>query len=46
MKISKYYVVIESETTVVYPSDESPPWILDPSRFKKRGHTRYREAFP
>jgi hypothetical protein len=32
------YVVIEATASVVYPSDESPPWVSDPERLKRRGY--------
>ena len=35
-----HYEVIEVEATFVYPEDESPPWISDPDRWKKRGYER------
>jgi len=34
---SRHYVVIKNEVSVVYPSDESPPWVPHPDRLKKRG---------
>jgi hypothetical protein len=33
------YVVIEGASSVVYPDDESPPWVADLD-WKKRGHER------
>lgn len=35
---STYYSVVENEITVVYPSDELPPWMPDLDRLKKRGY--------
>ena len=35
---SFYCVIDESTATVVYPSDELPPWIEDPGRLKRRGY--------
>jgi hypothetical protein len=32
------YVVIDATASVVYPDDESPPWVSDPDRLKKRGY--------
>ncbi len=37
---SVHYELIETEATGVYPDDESPPWISDPDRWKKRGYER------
>jgi hypothetical protein len=36
--VAVYYEVIEAEATVVYPADESPPWVHDPDRLRKRGY--------
>jgi hypothetical protein len=33
--------VIASEPTVVYPADESPPWVPDPDRLKRRGYEEH-----
>jgi hypothetical protein len=33
-----HYEVIETTATVVYLDDESPPWVADPDRLKKRGY--------
>lgn len=33
-----HYEIAEATTTVVYPDDESPPWVTDPDRLKKRGY--------
>jgi hypothetical protein len=35
-----HYEVVATEATVVYPDDESSPWVSDPDRWKKRGYER------
>jgi hypothetical protein len=37
------YVVIEATASVVYPSDESPPWVSDPERLARRGYEQSTE---
>lgn len=32
------YEPLMAEGTVVYPADESPPWVPDPDRLRKRGY--------
>ena len=33
-----HYEIVRATTTIVYPDDESPPWVPDPERWKKRGY--------
>ncbi len=39
-----HHEIIEAEATVVYPSDEAPPWVPDADRLKKRGYEDPRPA--
>jgi hypothetical protein len=41
---SVHHEVIRTEATVVYPADESPPWVADPDRLAKRGYERPEHA--
>jgi hypothetical protein len=32
------YEALMIEATVVHPADESPPWVPDPDRLRRRGY--------
>ena len=34
------YEALVAEATVVYPADETPPWVPDPDRLRRRGYER------